>query len=89
MRLEGNIIGGEFDSALNEFSLQTFKHFETQSTMKQIQVDSLYNYLSKHKNEEDGQVLTLYDQMPMILTQDEVNQLLEDLEKVKLFYHAE
>ncbi|WP_077213455.1 hypothetical protein [Bacillus dakarensis] len=89
MRLNGNIIGGEFDAALNEFSMETFKHLETQSTMKQNQVTNLYEYLLKHKHDEDGQVLTLYDQLPLRLTQDEVYQLLEDLEKVRSFYRDE
>ena len=87
MFVEGKIISGEFDHAINEFSLQRVKSFETQSIFKECQMDSVYNYLKKHENDPDGQIITLYDQMPVRLTQSEINQLLSDLERVKSLYH--
>jgi len=87
MKVEGAIISGEFDTSMNEFSLQTVKQFYTESTLRQSQLNLLYEYLQKHKHEEDGQFVTLYDQMPVRLSQSEIYQLLEDLKKVKELYH--
>ncbi|MFT9599234.1 hypothetical protein [Mesobacillus sp.] len=86
MFLEGKIISGEFDQAINEFSLQRVKSFETQSIFKECQMDSVYKYLKNHENDPDGQIITLYDQLPVRLTQSEINQLLSDLERVKSLY---
>ncbi|UYZ24170.1 hypothetical protein [Mesobacillus jeotgali] len=86
MFVDGKIISGEFDSSINEFSLQRVKSFETQSIFKECQMESVYNYLKKHENDPDGQIITLYDQMPVRLTQSEISQLLSDLERVKLLY---
>lgn len=35
MLLTGNIISGEFDEVMNEFSIQRVKHFTTESTIKE------------------------------------------------------
>ena len=86
MLLMGNIISGEFDELMNEFSLQKVKSFTTQSTIKESQLKSLYNYLKKHRNDVDGQVITLYDQMPIQLSPEEINLFISDLEKVQLMY---
>ncbi|PLS05421.1 hypothetical protein [Neobacillus cucumis] len=87
MFLEGNIIAGEFDSTMNEFSLQRVKNFDLESVLKQNQLNQIYQYLIKHQNEEDGQFITLYDQLPVRLSQSEINQLIGDLEKVMSMYH--
>ncbi len=87
MKVNGVIISGEFDHTLNEFSLQKVKHFYTESTLRQSQVNLLYDYLEKHHQEEGGQFITLYDQLPVKLSQNEMNQLLNDLKKVKELYH--
>lgn len=88
MKLEGNIISGEFHPLMNEFSIQSVKQFATSSTLNQNQFKSLYEYLKKHKHEVDGQVLTLYDQMPVRLSQDDVNQLIDDLDQIKSMYYT-
>ncbi|MEH7502555.1 hypothetical protein V7152_11120 [Neobacillus drentensis] len=87
MFVKGNIIAGEFDSTINEFSLQKVKNFETESVLNEDQLNSIYHYLKKHQHEEDGQIITLYDQMLVRLAQNEVNQLIVDLEKVMSLYH--
>lgn len=87
MFVEGKIISGEFDQSLNEFSLQRVKSFETQSIFKECQMESVYKYLKKHENDHDGQIVTLYDQMPVRLTQSEINELISDLERVMSLYH--
>ncbi|GIN21608.1 hypothetical protein [Siminovitchia fordii] len=86
MLLMGDIISGEFDEYMNEFSLQKVKHFTTESTIRESQLISLYDYLKKHRNDTDGQILTLYDQMPIRLSQEEINLFISDLEKVQMLY---
>jgi hypothetical protein len=85
MLLTGNIISGEFDELMNEFSLQKVKHLTTESTIKESQLKSIYDYLKK-RNDRDGQIITLYDQMPIWLSQEEINLVISDLEKVQLMY---
>ncbi|WP_174735185.1 hypothetical protein [Mesobacillus harenae] len=85
--LEGKIISGDFDKEHMEFSIQKIKEFETQSVVRETQLNSLYQYLKKHEDEQEGQIITLYDQMPVRLSIDEVKQFLEDLEKIKDFFH--
>ncbi|WP_420849675.1 hypothetical protein [Peribacillus tepidiphilus] len=85
--MEGHIISGEFDSSMNEFSILKVKNFSTQSILKENQLNSLYHYLKKHQHETDGQIITLYDQMPVRLSPEEIPQLLNDLEKVQSMYH--
>ncbi|WP_066318663.1 hypothetical protein [Bacillus sp. FJAT-29814] len=87
MFLEGSIIAGEYDSTLNEFSLQRVKRFETESILKENQVNHIHEYLKKHQHEEDGQIISLYDQLLVPLSSDEVDQLIEDLEKVRSMFH--
>jgi hypothetical protein len=86
MFMQGSIIAGEFDLSLNEFALQQVKHFETQSILNENQLNQIYDYLKRNQHQEDGQIITLYDQMPIRLSQDEINKFIDDLEKVKLMY---
>ncbi|GGB63711.1 hypothetical protein [Fictibacillus barbaricus] len=86
MLMDGNIISGEFDEQTNEFSLQKVKHFNTESTINEKQLQALYNYLVKHQDEQDGQIITLYDQMLIRLSQEEINLLIRDLEEVRNLY---
>lgn len=86
MLLTGNIISGEFDELVNEFSIQKVKHFTTESSIRENQLKSLYDYLKKHQNDTDGQIITLYDQMPIQLSQEEVNLFIRDLEKIQSMY---
>ena len=87
MRLDGNIISGEFDEGTNEFSLQQVKQLTTETTLSPGQVQALYNYLQKYRQDADGQVITLYDQMPLYINRKEIELLLNDLEKVKGMYY--
>ncbi len=87
MFLQGTIIAGEFDSSLNEFSLQKVKTFNTESILKENQINNIYHYLKKHQHENDGQIITLYDQMLERLSQNEINQLICDLERVMSMNH--
>ncbi|MGM0751906.1 MAG: hypothetical protein ACQET6_08225 [Bacillota bacterium] len=87
MFLQGTIIAGEFDSSTNEFSIQKVKDFDTESVLKKNQIDTIYHYLKSHQHEDDGQIITLNDQMPLRLSQIEMNQLILDVEKVLSMYH--
>lgn len=84
--LEGNILSGEFDHDKNEFAIQKVKEFNTQSVINQNQLANLYEYLEKHQSDQDGQIITLYDQMPVRLSQVEIQQLLHDLKKIQSLY---
>jgi len=87
MRLEGKIIAGEFDNRVNEFSLLQVKHLSVESTINENQMKQLYNYLKKHEHDTDGQIISLYDQLLVRLSQEEIQLLLLDLEKVQSLYH--
>ncbi|NRF94035.1 hypothetical protein HQN89_24215 [Paenibacillus frigoriresistens] len=87
MFLQGTIIAGEFDSSMNEFSLQKVKNFNTESNLKESQINNIYHYLEEHQHEDDRQVVTLYDQMPIRISQKEINQLICDLERVMSMYN--
>lgn len=58
MFVKGNIIAGEFDSAIKEFSLQKVKNFETEPVLNEDQLNNIYHYLKKHQHEEDGQIIS-------------------------------
>jgi hypothetical protein len=87
MFLQGTIISGEFDCSMNEFSLQRVKNLNTESVLKENQLTNIYQYLKKHQHEGDGQIITLYDQMPLRLTQDDIDELICDIERVMSMYH--
>jgi two-component sensor histidine kinase len=87
MLIEGQIISGELDQTKNEFALQKVKHFFTESILKEPQLNSIYDYLKKHEDENDWQVITLYDQMPVRLTPFEIKQFIQDIEHVQSKYH--
>ncbi len=56
-----------------------------ESVLTEYQLNKLHDYLNQTNN-ETGQVLTLYDQMPIYLKQKDVNQILDDLEKIRSMY---
>lgn len=85
--LNGHIISGVFDDEINQFSVSKIKDFSTQTVLNEKQTRSLYYYLKSHADDEDGQILTLYDQMPVKLSQHEVIHLLEDLDQLRKMYN--
>lgn len=85
--ISGNILTGEYDEKENVFTIQTVKHFYTETTLNGQQVQSLCKYLSEREH-EDGQVLSLFDQMLIRLSQSEVHSLLKDLERIRVMYHS-
>lgn len=87
MLVQGTIIGGNFDESMNEFSLTRMKNLYTESVLSEKQMNNIYQYLLLHRDSEDGQIVTLYDQMPLRLSKEEINQLIGDLEEVMSKYH--
>ncbi|GLB60683.1 hypothetical protein NCCP133_28150 [Cytobacillus sp. NCCP-133] len=84
--LHGNIIAGVYDAKASAFEIQRIKNFSTQSILNKNQCENLYNYLSLHEEDEGGQIITLYDQMPFMLTRQEICSLKKDLENIKKLY---
>ncbi|XJZ25652.1 hypothetical protein ACF5W4_09490 [Bacillota bacterium Lsc_1132] len=85
--IEGDLISGKFDSSEKIFSLQKVKNFSIQTNLNEKLTNHLYSYLKVHEQDEDGIILTLYDQIPIMITRNEVKKLLKDLERVKLLFH--
>ncbi|KON88405.1 hypothetical protein AF332_17380 [Sporosarcina globispora] len=84
--LQGNIITGVYDAEASSFEIRKVKNFTIQSILSKNQCENLYNYLSLHEEDEGGQIITLYDQMPLMLTRQEICSLKKDLENIKKLY---
>lgn len=84
--IEGQMISGDFDEEMNTFSLKTIKNFQTETCLKESQLKDIFHYLKQHEHEKDGQIISLYDQMLVPLSQDEVKVLLDDIMKVQSLY---
>nr|WP_026582221.1 hypothetical protein [Bacillus sp. J33] len=84
--MQGSIISGVYDAEASAFEIHKVKNFSTQSVLNKSQCENLYNYLSLHEDDEDGQIITLYDQMPLMLTRQEICSLKKDLENIKKLY---
>jgi hypothetical protein len=85
--INGQIISGEFDSQLNEFILQKVKNQTTESILKENQFSRLYRYLKNQEGSAGYQIITLYDQMLIPLSQEDIKALLSDLEQIQHLYH--
>ncbi|WP_307892399.1 hypothetical protein [Bacillus swezeyi] len=85
--IEGQIMSGDFDDEMNVFSLKKIKQFQTQTSLKENQLQALQQYLKQHEHDEDGQIITLYDQMLVPLSQEDIKALLHDLSKVQSLYY--
>ncbi|MCJ2147088.1 MULTISPECIES: hypothetical protein [Bacillus] len=85
--IEGQIMSGDFDDEMNVFSLKKIKQFQTQTSLKENQITALQQYLRQHEHDEGGQIITLYDQMLVPLSQEDIKALLHDLTKVQSLYH--
>ena len=48
MFMQGTIIAGEFDSCMNEFSLQKVKNLNAESVLKENQLNNIYHYLKNN-----------------------------------------
>ncbi|CDQ42006.1 MULTISPECIES: hypothetical protein [Virgibacillus] len=87
MYLNGKLISGELDLNTNDFIVKQFKQLATESNLSENQLTKIMRYLDSHPN-VDGQVLTLYDQMPIFLNQEEVANVLDDLRYIQSMYQS-
>jgi hypothetical protein len=81
--VHGAIFSGSLDLETHEFVLTEVKEMSTQTVLNRKQLDAIYNYLAKAVNQDEYHVLTLYDQLPVRLSNDEVAKLLIDLTDIK------
>ncbi|NHM31109.1 hypothetical protein [Neobacillus terrae] len=84
--LEGRLLSGVYDAHEKEFAIQRVKSFQIESILNEKMTQSLFFYLQKQEEDKEGMVLTLNDQMPVLLSHEEVCELLEDLHKVKSMF---
>ncbi|WP_078546810.1 hypothetical protein [Litchfieldia alkalitelluris] len=80
-----NIIQGEIVD--NQYILKQVKQLSTQSVMKKQQIKQLSDYLAKSIHHDDQHLITINDQLPIRLNNDEVNQLLNELEMIERSLH--
>ena len=78
---QGDILKGLFQEE-NGFTVQEIKHFQTETILGENQLHDLFHYLQNHVNNEQGQVITLNDQMLIPIQSNEIHQLLNDLEHI-------
>jgi predicted ATP-grasp superfamily ATP-dependent carboligase len=81
--IEGRIISGEYDHEMNVFTIQKLKQFFVQSVLHPHQMQHLSNYLKNYQNEDKEQIVILYDQMPVRLSQEEIKQFVADLDEIQ------
>lgn len=84
--VNGTILSGQFDETENVFTLESIKSFYTVTTLNEKQIQNLSSYLEKHQA-DDGQVVSLFDQLLIRLSKEEVKSLLNDLTQIESLYH--
>jgi hypothetical protein len=75
------IFSGEIDVNSQDYTLKEIKNIATQSVISKQQLESLYDYLSRQKGDEFV-TITINDQIPLMLNNLEVGQLLHELEQI-------
>lgn len=75
------IFSGEIDVNSQDYTLKGVKNIATQSVISKQQLESLYDYLSRQKGDESV-TITINDQMPLMLNNREVGQVLYELEQI-------
>ncbi|WP_028782393.1 hypothetical protein [Thalassobacillus devorans] len=86
MNFSGDIIAGAFDQCNDAFILQQVKQLSTSSSLNKDQFDAIYHYLRTNQDDPGGQVLSLNDQMLVRLTQEELQDFIEDLDRIKSIF---
>lgn len=75
----GDIFSGEFLEDNENFYLTQVKSMETGSELSLTQLIQLRNYLAK---QQDNFMLTVNDQIPIMLKEEEMDLLLDDLSNI-------
>ncbi|KKE77539.1 hypothetical protein DTX80_06105 [Bacilli bacterium] len=76
---KGDIFSGEFLEDNENFYLTQVKSMETGSELSLTQLIQLRNYLAK---QQDNFMLTVNDQIPIMLKEEEMDLLLDDLSNI-------
>ncbi|WP_249872269.1 hypothetical protein [Oceanobacillus saliphilus] len=75
----GMIFSGELDQLQDSFYLTQVKNLHTASILLEKKLTELNHYLS---NQEESCMITINDQIPILLQEQEVTELLADLTKI-------
>ena len=75
----GNIFSGEVDEFKDSFYLTQVKNLQTASNLSESKLMQLSHYLSCQK---DSCMITVNDQIPILLQEKEVAELLVDIAKI-------
>lgn len=75
----GTIFSGEFDQGKETFFLTQVKSLYTQSTLSEDKLTELTNYLQKQNG---SCMITVNDQVPILLKKDEIAQLEQELRTI-------
>lgn len=81
MNINSTILSGEFDETTEELTIERLKHVDTVSVWNRNQIQSVHDYLSSCVADKE-QILTINDQILVRLTQQEIVQLVEEMEKL-------
>lgn len=75
----GKIVAGEVDLTDQSFYLRQVKSLETKSQMSEQQLNQIYQYLSQ---QNDTCMLTINDQIPVLLQEDDISAFMNDLTQI-------
>ncbi|WP_156289936.1 hypothetical protein [Oceanobacillus salinisoli] len=75
----GAIFSGEFDQSNDSFYLTEVKSINTGSVLSENQLSHLEEYLIK---QHDSCMLTVNDQIPVLLQKHEIDELLGDIRQI-------
>jgi len=84
--IEGIMLHGNYDESDQEFTLKRIKNIYTETSLNESQLENLYAYLKAHEHDQDGQIVSFYDQLLLKLTPDEIKILVAELENVLSMY---
>lgn len=76
----GRIVAGEVDAINQSFYLTQVKNLETKSQISRDQLNQIYQYL---KQQDDSCMLTINDQIPVLLQEKDINAFMYDLTQIK------
>ncbi|WP_026772345.1 MULTISPECIES: hypothetical protein [Sediminibacillus] len=79
---DGVLFSGEFSDDDELFYLRRVKNLQTQSILSNRQLEQLYHYLSRQNDRQESCTITVNDQIPVLLTPQEAEQLLTELDEI-------
>ncbi|WP_053218709.1 hypothetical protein [Virgibacillus senegalensis] len=79
---DGVLFSGEFSDDDELFYLRRVKNLQTQSVLSNRQLEQLHHYLSRQNSRKESCTITVNDQIPILLNQEEAKQLLSELDEI-------